>query len=747
MDQEHEVLPAPDSMTLDGAAVFDAFVLGRAPELRNQVEQRYDMLAAPNQPFAAPLEPGDVLVWRALGEGGLGGAVTIGSGAASDAAQPAVASPSRVLGVRSRSVSIEAWATGEPFSQAGGPGGRLAPDRLILRPKRAHFGEAVPCVPTPEPDPSGRGIHPLILRGSKRASVGYAQQCLNNWIARCQAKTESCTDASIRTQQFIATTFAKLSANGQLPLQIDCVFGANTERATTAFQRCKALNPDGKIGPITWPVLDLYATPGVIPTVPPIGTSLDDWLNAPLGGWSSAVATSAVQLHTTGAAAFAAFADAAGRCTGDNTLIAICGWDFYASTPLRPGHTIGDALRDAAGRGTRVRALFAHFPVINVGLTSLRPLPGDNTGAVAFVNGLPHGAAIHDSWVLHHVIPGRIGSLLGPVQLGMHHQKIWVVYDGTRLVTWIGGIDFNPNRSPLAGAGFLHDVQAELEGPAAQHAYEILRVRWNNHPGVPPGVVLPTLSGSAPASAGQRTRVVTTFGDPRQFAGLGPVPGGAGTLPAYPFAPLGSRSYRDLVYHAIDRSERFIYVEDQYLVDEDVALHLAGAMSHVQALIIVICDSNAVNGELHQAWTRRARFLAHLAPHSAKVAVVFGKRFIHAKVWVFDDVIAIVGSANINRRGFRHDSEAGVAFGDVAASGRVAALRRDLWSLQLGPAAPAPTDPPEASLPVWKAPPPAANVLAYNPAGGADAEPVKRELAMLGYTVDEFWEIVDPDCP
>jgi hypothetical protein len=31
------------------------------------------------------------------------------------------------------------------------------------------------CVPAPEPDPSGRGPHPLILVGSHRPTVGYAQ--------------------------------------------------------------------------------------------------------------------------------------------------------------------------------------------------------------------------------------------------------------------------------------------------------------------------------------------------------------------------------------------------------------------------------------------------------------------------------------------------------------------------------------------------------------------------------------------
>jgi phosphatidylserine/phosphatidylglycerophosphate/cardiolipin synthase-like enzyme len=265
---------------------------------------------------------------------------------------------------------------------------------------------------------------------------------------------------------------------------------------------------------------------------------------------------------------------------------------------------------------------------------------------------------------------------------------------------------------------------------------------------MPPGTSLPALKlSSVPNATSQRTRIVTTFGDPTKFAGLGPAPRGSGTLPAYPFAPTGSKSLRELVFHAIDKSERFIYVEDQYLVDEEVARRLAAAMNRLEALIIVIADSNAVNGELHQAWDRRRRFLGHLAPHAAKLAVVVGKRTVHAKLWIFDDVIALVGSANINRRGFKHDSEAGIAFGDVGEESQVKLLRESLWALQLGPAAPRLTDPPENSLATWKAPPPTANVRIYDPTGGHDIDPVDPRLSRFGFTKDEFWNLVDPDCP
>lgn len=91
-----------------------------------------------------------------------------------------------------------------------------------------------------------------------------------------------------------------------------------------------------------------------------------------------------------------------------------------------------------------------HIPLVG----EWRPLPGNNTGAVAFINGLPGGAAIHDSRVLHHSaaslgipVPDRT------VQLGANHPEAWVVWTGERLTAWCGGIDINPNRT---GPNALH---------------------------------------------------------------------------------------------------------------------------------------------------------------------------------------------------------------------------------------------------------------------------------------------------
>lgn len=122
------------------------------------------------------------------------------------------------------------------------------------------------------------------------------------------------------------------------------------------------------------------------------------------------------------------------------------------------------------------------------------------------------------------------------------------------------------------------------------------------------------------------------------------------------------------------------------------------------------------------------------------------KRWVHSKTWVFDDQLAIVGSANVNRRGFSHDSEAGVAFGDRDGSRLVPTFRQSLWSLALGPAAPPPSTPPAKALPLGKAPPATANVYTWDPATGSDPPPDGTYLLLVNdLGLDGVWNsVIDP---
>src|SRR5918999_2666859 len=91
---------------------------------------------------------------------------------------------------------------------------------------------------------------------------------------------------------------------------------------------------------------------------------LDGKLGVPVAGFSSSVTTSGVHAHPTGELALAALHDAISRCSGEGSFIAIAGWTFIPDTKLVSGVTVGDALRAAAARGVRVRAMFTRLPLL-----------------------------------------------------------------------------------------------------------------------------------------------------------------------------------------------------------------------------------------------------------------------------------------------------------------------------------------------------------------------------------------------
>jgi len=133
-----------------------------------------------------------------------------------------------------------------------------------------HPGEGPPA---PVPDPEGRGLHPLILRGTSRRrsrnpTVGDAQRLLNEFLSRYDAGRHTCVSGAP------ASELNRLrAATGSVPIAVDCRFGPITEAVTKLFQACTFADRrqwDGKIGPVTWPPLELMRTAlPPTPTVPP----------------------------------------------------------------------------------------------------------------------------------------------------------------------------------------------------------------------------------------------------------------------------------------------------------------------------------------------------------------------------------------------------------------------------------------------------------------------------------------------
>ncbi len=507
-------------------------------------------------------------------------------------------------------------------------------------------------------------------------------------------------------------------------MRFDAVVGRRAERTST--RRGRATPAGGRA-----------RDEAVLPAAPPVSQSASaasrasDVSTASTSPWFLEAGPypvrtgNAATAFVDGDAYFADVAAAIRQAAGPDAFVELADWDLQLDFQLVPGDstsTLAALLTEASARGVAIRALLNRHQDNPFGPGTVTGY--DNTSAVSFINGLPTGAALHDDRYL---------------TAGTHHQKIAVVGSGDGLVAYSGGMDFNPNRLVRAPEP-RHDVQIRVTGPAATDHHTIFARRWADSPSATdlPGVPAPPAGESGAKPGHLHAQVVSTYGNGSAHSGVGP---GRGALaPGYTFAPQGDRSFSDLVLRAIGRARRFIYLEDQYLVNMTVSAALAEALDRIDRLVILMPDTPSVSRELIQAWRRRKAFVTPLlAAAPSKVSVCVGTRFyVHSKTWVFDDELAVVGSANVNRRGYSHDSEQAIGIVDVEGGGAwVRQLRTRLWAkhLRLPPEL---LQDPLAAASHWFAIPAGAEVSPYNPSAGTDRPPFPRGT-------DYFWDTyIDP---
>ena len=221
-----------------------------------------------------------------------------------------------------------------------------------------------------------------------------------------------------------------------------------------------------------------------------------------------------------------------------------------------------------------------------------------------------------------------------------------------------------------------HDLQAEIRGPAVAAIAETFRERWNDpHPlrmrGIPlrradpapPCEQLGSLrhvGDSTPAPGSQAVQVLRTY----------PV-----RRPKYPFAPEGERSIARAYRKAFRRARRLIYVEDQYLWSSCAAEALGEAAREQPGLKIVAVvprypdEDGRLSGPPNRIGQIRA--IRHLQEVAGSCFAVYDLEtqhypiYVHAKVCIVDDVWMTIGSDNLNRRSWTHDSELSCAVIDA----------------------------------------------------------------------------------
>jgi phosphatidylserine/phosphatidylglycerophosphate/cardiolipin synthase-like enzyme len=351
-------------------------------------------------------------------------------------------------------------------------------------------------------------------------------------------------------------------------------------------------------------------------------------------------------------------------------------WQGDPDQLLLPGdHKAGAVLAEAAERGVHVRGLLwrSHPRMMNFS-------EEDNFDLAQLIN-QGGGQVLLDQRIR------RFGS---------HHQKLFVVLDGTTGdgTAFVGGIDLchgrrdtpehrgDPQTADLDDDRYgerppWHDIQIEVSGPAVHDLAYTFAERWQDparldsptpwrrwihraaeHPDEP-GELAPDRVGGD-GSGSHAVQVLRTY--PRR-------------RPPYPFAPLGERSIARAYEKAFARARSLIYVEDQYLWSLDACRALVRALrSEPQLrLVLVIPRYPDPDGLVAGSASNfgRERLLDELSSAGGDRVAVYDLEngegtpiYVHSKLCVIDDLWMAAGSDNLNRRSWTHDSELSCAVVD-----------------------------------------------------------------------------------
>lgn len=283
-----------------------------------------------------------------------------------------------------------------------------------------------------------------------------------------------------------------------------------------------------------------------------------------------------------------------------------------------------------------------------------------------------------------------------------HHEKLCVIDDR---IAFLGGLDINAKRQD----GWdhendfpWHDVACRLEGPVVRFFARHFRSRWNEErvdsleflegakaprgvPPLPDGNDMPELDLEVPE--------------------IEPLPGGVEVKPMRTLSHQ-SRSWfsrsprariteiRENYLEIISKARDFLYIENQYIRSTRIAEALAARARENPdlelMLVLPLMPEDAFVEDEPNIATRHGQYLRE--KNTDLLYDAFGDRlgiycmqmprddrlpnpetdepdeiikntvYIHAKTLIADDEIAVIGSANLNDRSMRTDTETGIVW-------------------------------------------------------------------------------------
>jgi phosphatidylserine/phosphatidylglycerophosphate/cardiolipin synthase-like enzyme len=244
-----------------------------------------------------------------------------------------------------------------------------------------------------------------------------------------------------------------------------------------------------------------------------------------------------------------------------------------------------------------------------------------------------------------------------------HHQKIVAIDD---CFAFCGGIDITgerwdtrahrddePGRHTMGGARYKpwHDATTAVGGPAAAALAELCRDRWHRAT----GERLEPIRSAGTCWPGNLSADI-------ENARIGI----ARTIPNMPDQP-PVNEIEQLFRHQIGLARRHVYIESQYFASRRIAEAIARRLQEADGPEFVIINPLAAEGWLQplamdtararlmkalQALDRHGR-LAMYHPFTAGGEPIY----VHAKIMVVDDRTVRIGSANLNNRSMKLDTE------------------------------------------------------------------------------------------
>jgi phosphatidylserine/phosphatidylglycerophosphate/cardiolipin synthase-like enzyme/subtilisin family serine protease len=680
-----------NSLGLTARELFEIYVLQRRAGERERLSGRIEQIAGPGDGAGDDLRAGDLLIRGTMGEGvAILSVLVTGHLLDLRAARDEELEPEGRLSGRYAWV-IEGGAQPHPREDRFA---RRVTDRLGYLPSDTAMLRVSPqaLVSAPAQAPAPEWFAEAIDRSS-RDYIRWYQQALNGIEGAGLAVdglVGPLTGAAVRHYQ------------AHKGLAVDGIVGPNTEASLIA---------DGAVAPPGSPAAPIPPRPPVIPPVPPASLAdLERRYFPPLGTSDAAPfsRSSSIEPIVDGSDYFAQIkATIDSLSPGDAWYV--MSWWLEPGFRFAGGDLVGDLLLAKAAAGVDVRVIVwgnrqmidhptlagalgggAYQRVVRGNIAAAEDLRGRTTAA----GGRPLSGRVLIDW------SGNAAS--------SHHMKISIFSRARDLIGFIGGIDYLQNRldapmhRPPSTTGW-HDAGARLRGDAAERVLSTFITRWTEastlsaatydigsgvKPYNPPPIaaLTPPPTSTLPPSLDTSVEVIRSIMDSKEF----------GLVRNRPWSTLprtGVHEIKRTFQRALGAAQRYIYIEDQAFTAEDSLFPALVAACRRGVKVIAVLpgagdfDTPGAPPRSLSAEVIRG-ILGHLNPAEQLNLAVWQLAgiVVHSKLFLIDDEMLEVGSANFMDRSMQFTSQGDDSECTVAAvsSGRlVSDLRVRLWAEHL----------------------------------------------------------------